>query len=74
MLHVGFDGGSFELIGNYDPTGFSIAPDGNGGTKITWNHAAPVIATDQISTVQNGDGSTTILGLHVTDSDPAASH
>ena len=73
MLHVGFDGGSFELIGNYDPNGFSIAPDGNGGTKITWNHAAPVIATDQISTVPNGDGSTTILGLHVFNSDPAAS-
>ena len=32
-----------------------------------------MIATDQISTVPNGDGSTTILGLHVFDSDPAAS-
>jgi len=72
-LHIGYGAGSFELIGNYNPTGFSIASDGTGGTNITWNHAAPVIATDQISTVQNGDGSTTILGLHVSDSDPAAS-
>jgi hypothetical protein len=72
-LHVSYGTGSFDLIGNYDSAGFSIVSDNNGGTSITWNHQAPVIATDQISTVQNADGTTTVLGLHLSDSDPAAS-
>jgi len=68
-LHVSYGTGSFDLIGNYDSAGFSIVSDNNGGTSITWNHQAPVIATDQISTVQNADGTTTVLGLHLSDSD-----
>ncbi len=72
-LHVSYGTGSFDLIGNYDPAGFSIVSDNNGGTSITWNHQAPVIATDQISTVQNADGTMTVLGVHLSDSDPAAS-
>jgi Ca2+-binding RTX toxin-like protein len=72
-LHVSYGTGSFDLIGNYNPAGFSIASDSHGGTNVIWSHQAPVIATDQISTVQNADGTTTVLGLHLSDSDSAAS-
>ena len=72
-LHVSYGTGSFELIGNYDPAGFSIVSDNNSGTNIIWNHQAPVIATNQLSVVQNVDGTTTISGLQVSDTDPAAS-
>jgi hypothetical protein len=72
-LHVDYGTGFFGLIGNYDPTGFTVASDSNGGTDIIWNHQAPVIATDQFTSVQNIDGTTTISGLQVSDSDPAAS-
>jgi large repetitive protein len=72
-LHVGYGTGSFGLLGNYASAGFSIVSDNNGGTDITWNHQAPVITTDHLSVIQNGDGSTTVTGLQVLDSDPAAS-
>ncbi|QDW47974.1 hypothetical protein FFI89_032165 [Bradyrhizobium sp. KBS0727] len=72
-LQVSYGTGSFELVGNYDPTGFTITSDGSTGTNITWNHQAPVILTNNLTTVQNGDGSTTVLGVQVTDADPAAS-
>jgi hypothetical protein len=72
-LHVNYGTGSFDLLGSYEPMDFVIASDGGTGTKITWNHQAPIIATDQISTVQNADGTTTVLGLHVSDSDATAS-
>ena len=63
----------FALDGNYDPAGFSVVTDNNGGTDIVWNHAAPVIDTDQVSVLENGDGTATIAGLQLSDSDPAAS-
>ena len=34
-LHVNYGTGSFALGGNYDPAGFSVTPDGSGGTDIT---------------------------------------
>ncbi|MBR0841063.1 cadherin-like domain-containing protein [Bradyrhizobium liaoningense] len=71
-LTVNYGTGAFALVGDYDPTGFSIASDGQGGTNIVWNHQAPVIVTSQFGTVHNPDGSTTITGLLVTDSDPNA--
>jgi hypothetical protein len=40
---------------------------------FTWNHAAPVIATNNLITVSNPDRSMTVLGLQVTDSDALAS-
>ena len=60
----------FSLVGNYDPASFAISSDNKGGTDIVWNHQAPVIETDQLSIAQNPDGTTTISGLHVSDSDP----
>jgi nitrogen fixation protein len=72
-LHVNYGIGSFELIGNYDPAGFSIVSDNNGGTDIVWNHQAPQILMDQLSVVHNADGTTTVLGVHVSDTDPGAS-
>jgi Ca2+-binding RTX toxin-like protein len=63
----------FSLDGNYDPAGFSVVTDHNGGTDIVWDHGAPAIDTDQVSVVQNSDGTTTIDGLQLSDSDPAAS-
>jgi hypothetical protein len=38
-----------------------------------WNHAAPVIVTNNLITVQNSDGSMTLSGMQVTDSDALAS-
>ena len=38
-----------------------------------WNHPAPVISTNNLTTVQNLDGSMTLLGVQVTDSDALAS-
>jgi VCBS repeat-containing protein len=63
----------FSLDGNYDAAGFSVVTDHNGGTDIVWNHAAPVIDTDQVSVIENSDGTTTIAGLQLSDADPAAS-
>jgi Ca2+-binding RTX toxin-like protein len=72
-LQVNYGTGSFALAGNYDPAGFTVTSDLSGGTNITWNHQTPVILTNNLTTVQNGDGSTTVLGLQVTDSDGSAS-
>ena len=72
-LQVNYGTGSFELIGNYDPTGFTIASDGGTGTNITWNHQTPVILTNNLTTVANPDGTMKILGLQVTDIDQSAS-
>jgi Ca2+-binding RTX toxin-like protein len=63
----------FALVGNYDPASFVIGSDGKGGTDVVWNHQAPVIETDHLAIAQNPDGSTTISGLEVADSDPASS-
>ena len=38
-----------------------------------WNHPAPVISTNNLTTVQNSDGSMTVLGVQVTDSDALVS-
>jgi len=72
-LQVNYGTGSFELIGDYDPAGFTIASDGGTGTNITWNHQAPVILTNNLTTVANANGTTQILGVQVTDTDPTAS-
>jgi large repetitive protein len=73
-LLVDYRTGSFGLIGNYDPTGFSIVTDGHAGTDIIWNHhQTPVISTNSLAVTQNGNGTTTITGLQVSDSDAAAS-
>ncbi|UWU74072.1 Ig-like domain-containing protein [Bradyrhizobium huanghuaihaiense] len=69
-LHVDFGVGSFALAGSYDPTGFLIASDGQGGAKISWNHQGPVIDTSQL-TVNFNSGTYTVSGIQVTDSDPS---
>jgi hypothetical protein len=38
-----------------------------------WNHAAPTILTNNLTTVRNPDGSITVSGMQVTDSDAFAS-
>jgi DNA-binding beta-propeller fold protein YncE len=38
-----------------------------------WNHSAPTILTNNLTTVQNPDGSMTVSGVRVTDSDALAS-
>jgi hypothetical protein len=40
---------------------------------ITGTNDAPVIQTDKLSVSENGDGTTTVFGLYVTDSDAGAS-
>ena len=55
----------FSLDGNYDPTGFAVVTDHNGGTDIVWDHGAPAIETDQVSVLRNSDGTTTIAGLQL---------
>jgi large repetitive protein len=57
------------LTGNYNPSEFTVGPDGSGGTDITWNHQAPFILTNNLSTTNNG-GTTTVSGLQISDSDP----
>ena len=73
FLQVDFAGGSFQLLGNYSSGGFSIVSDGGTGTIVSWNHVAPSIDTTQFTLLENGDGTTTVQGLHVTDTDPAGS-
>jgi Ca2+-binding RTX toxin-like protein len=71
-VHYGTATGDFfTLAGNYDPASFSISSDNKGGADVVWNHATPVLETDQLSIARNPDGTTTISGLHVSDSDPA---
>jgi hypothetical protein len=72
-LHVDYSAGSFGLLGNYNPSGFSVVSDGSGGTDIIWNHQVPTFDTHQLSMTHNSDGSTTINGLLVTDADNGAS-
>ncbi len=67
-LHVNYGTGSFALGGNYDPAGFSVTPDGSGGTDITWTHQEPFIDTSHFTLINNG-GTTTVAGLQVSDSD-----
>jgi hypothetical protein len=63
----------FSVGGNYDPAGFTVATDHHGGTEIVWNDQAPVIDTEQVSLVQNTDGTIGIAGLQLLDSDSSAS-
>jgi hypothetical protein len=51
----------------------AIISDTNGGTTIVRTHQAPVIETDDMSIVQNPDGTNTVLGLLVEDSNPLSS-
>jgi Ca2+-binding RTX toxin-like protein len=70
VTHDGITIGSLSLDGISADAKFDVASDGNGGTDITLNH--PVIDTTHFSVQQNEDGSDTILGLQVSDSDPTA--
>jgi len=72
-LHVSYGTGSFALLGNYDPSGFSVVADGNNGTDIVWNHQAPFIVTNNFTVTNNNDGTTTVSGLQISDSDPGVS-
>jgi hypothetical protein len=63
----------FTLVGNYSPASFAISSDNKGGADIVWDHQAPVIETDQLSIARNPDGTATISGLHLVDTDTAAS-
>ncbi|WP_024517755.1 FecR domain-containing protein [Bradyrhizobium sp. Tv2a-2] len=58
-----------KLDGDFD-TKFAVADNGNGGTDTVLNH--PVIDTTHFSIQQNKDGTDTIFGLQVSDSDPAS--
>ena len=63
------------VVSALDSTTVDIAAgisDNNGGTNIVLNHQAPVIVTDNLTTLQNPDGTTTVLGVQVNDSDPLA--
>jgi hypothetical protein len=73
-VHYGPGANDFFLLdGNYDPAGFSVVTDHDGGTDLVWNHSAPVIEADQVSILENSDGTATISGLQLSDSDPVAS-
>ena len=72
-LHISYGTGAFNLVGAYSASDFSILSDGAGGTEITWNHHAPAIVTDQISVVNNANGTMTVLGLQLSDTDANAS-
>ena len=50
-----------------------IGSDGKGGTDVVWNQHAPAIESDHVAIAHNPDGSTTISGLDVSDSDPGSS-
>jgi large repetitive protein len=71
-LSVNYGSGSFGLLGNYNPAGFSIVGDGHGGTDIIWNHHAPLISTSSVTTVSNPDGTTTVQGLQISDTEASA--
>jgi hypothetical protein len=72
-LQVSYGTGSFALLGNYDPTGFSIVSDGSTGTDVVWNHQAPFIVTNSFAVTNNIDGTTTVSGLQISDTDPGVS-
>ncbi|MGY4508967.1 hypothetical protein [Bradyrhizobium sp. USDA 3650] len=61
------------MVGAYSASDFSVLSDGAGGSEIIWNHHAPAIVTDQVSVVNNANGTMTVLGLQVLDSDANAS-
>ncbi|WP_212333476.1 hypothetical protein [Bradyrhizobium manausense] len=75
FLHVNFAGGAIQLLGNYAANGFSINSDTNGGTLVSWDGTAhgPVIDASKFTLQNNADGTTTIFGLHVSDTDPIGS-
>lgn len=70
---VSYVGGAFNLPGAYSASDFSVASYGAGGSEISWNHHAPAIVTDQINVVKNANGTMTVLGLQLSDSDANAS-
>ena len=72
-LQIGYGAGSIALGGNYNPADFTVGPDGQGGTDVTWSHQAPVISTSGLTVTQNSNGTTTITGLQASDLDAAAS-
>ena len=72
-LHIAYGAGSIALGGTYNPADFTLGPDGNGGTDVTWNHQAPVISTSSLTVTENANGTTTVSGLQVSDLDAAAS-
>ena len=72
-LQIGYGAGAIALGGNYNPADFTVGSDGQVGTDVTWSHQAPVISTSGLTVTQNGDGTTTITGLQVSDLDAAAS-
>jgi large repetitive protein len=72
-LQIGYGAGSIALGGNDNPADFTVGSDGQGGTDVTWSHQAPVISTSGLTVTQNGNGTTTITGLQVSDLDAAAS-
>src|SRR4029079_8066834 len=75
FLHINFAGGAIQLLGNYATNGFSINPDGNGGTLVQWQGLThgPSIDATHFTLQDNAGGTTTVLGLHVTDTDPVGS-
>jgi large repetitive protein len=72
-LHVSYGTGSFALLGNYDPLGFSVVSDNNNGTDIIWNHQAPFIVTNNFTVTNNVDLTTTVSGLQISDPDAGVS-
>jgi Ca2+-binding RTX toxin-like protein len=64
--------GSIALAGNYNPADFTVGSDSHGGTDVTWTHQGPVISTSNLTVVQNSNGTTTVSGLQVSDTDAAA--
>jgi hypothetical protein len=72
-LHVNYGSGSLALLGNYNPSGFSVLDDGQGGTNVVWQHQAPAISTINFTVANNPNGTTTVSGLQIVDSDPGAS-
>ena len=62
-----------QLVGTYRASDFSVQSDGANGSEITWNHHAPTIVTDQISLASNANGTMTVLGLQLSDTDTNAS-
>ncbi|UVO39384.1 cadherin-like domain-containing protein [Bradyrhizobium arachidis] len=75
FLRVNFAGGAIQLLGNYAANSFSINSDLSGGTLVRWEGTAhgPVIDASQFTLQNNADGTTTIFGLHVSDTDPVGS-
>ncbi|MDN4983836.1 Ig-like domain-containing protein [Bradyrhizobium sp. WYCCWR 13022] len=75
FLRVNFAGGAIQLLGNYAANGFSINSDLSGGTLVRWEGTThgPVIDASHFTLQNNADGTTTIFGLNVSDTDPVGS-